>query len=60
MSKKETHQYFLDPWYTESKEEAVTYLRGVGIDPEKAKREFMAFVRTYEIGMELEPPEVHV
>jgi len=53
MRKKEVLQYFLEPWYLASKEEAETYLRSVGIDPEESKKEFMEFIRSYNAGIEL-------
>ena len=53
MSKKEALQYFLEPWYLASKEEAETYLRSVGIDPEESKKEFLAFINAYNAGVEL-------
>ena len=58
MRKKEVLQYFLEPWYLASKEEAETYLRSVGIDPEESKKEFLAFIRSTHAGIELKvkPP----
>jgi hypothetical protein len=48
MNKKEPYHYFLDPWYFASKEEVEGYLRNAGIDPEAARREFMAFIGAHD------------
>ena len=58
MKKEEVLQYILEPWYLASKEEAETYLRSVGIDPEESKKEFLAFIRSTYTGIELKvkPP----
>ena len=54
MSKEEELQNFLEPWYIASKEEAVTYLRIAGIDPDKSKKEFIEFIRAYNADKESE------